>query len=63
MNERKDVDGLELSQVADHMARAGQGSHAEQVAKAEFLFRQTQFHERQARAAEETAAATKRYIK
>jgi hypothetical protein len=63
MNYRGDVDGVDLPKIADAMAGAGQGSHMDQVAKAEFLLRQTQFLERQANAAEETALATKRYTK
>jgi thiaminase len=63
MHDRKLVSQLDLSQVADSMAATQPGSQNDQVAKAEFLFRQTQFVERQAKAAEETAAATKRYTR
>lgn len=49
--------------VADFMATSGAGSPNDQQAHAEFLLRQTQFHERQAAATEKAAAATEKYTR
>lgn len=49
--------------VADFMAQSAAPSTDDQQARAEFLLRQTQFHERQAAASEKAAAATERYTR
>ena len=57
--ERDKLFGKEpLEKVADVMAAAGAGSHNDQTAKAEFMFRQTKAQIDAARATEDTAHAT-----
>lgn len=45
------------------VAKGETGSRLDQRARAEFLLRQTQYQERATRAAEETAAHTRKYTK
>ena len=57
------LDGEPLSEVARMMASCQPGSFNDQTAKAEFFLRQTQFQEKVAKAAEETAKQTSRSVK
>lgn len=61
---RKELfDGKSLEEVADFMSEHQPNGGYDQAAKAEFLLRQTQFLERQALAAEQTARATAEYTR
>jgi hypothetical protein len=55
VDRRKNFGGKSLEEVADMMADSDPASNLVHAAHAEFLLRQTQFHERAAKAAEETA--------
>lgn len=55
--------GKPLTETADLMASSASNTHADQMAKAEFLRRQTEFIEREAKAAEETSKSTRQYTK
>jgi hypothetical protein len=60
VNDRQRIGALSLDDLADHMASVGVGSQNDQVARAEFLRRQTLAAGEAAKAAEETAAYTRR---
>jgi hypothetical protein len=60
---RSRIAGKSLEEVADFMAGVGPGSPNDQVAKAEFLLRQTQSQEKASRAAQDTAEYTQRYTR
>jgi hypothetical protein len=61
VDRRATFEGKSLSEVADMMADSRPESDLAHAARAEFLLRQTQFHERAATAAEETSKHTRRY--
>ena len=55
--------GKSLSQVADTMAGSEPNSRHAHMARAEFLLRQTEYAERAAKAAEDTAKQTAQYTR
>ena len=63
MVERNDFDGKPHEDVANFMARSSSDSQNDQLARAEFLLRQTKFMECQAVAAKQTARETARYTR
>ena len=63
MTSREPAAGKSLEELADFQARQDAGSANDQIAKAEFALRQTEFLERQAKAAESAALATIRSTK
>ena len=60
---KQSVAGKSLEEVAEFMAGVTSGSPNDQVARAEFLLRQTEFQRDAAAAAKETAIYTQRYTR
>ena len=63
MSPPRQLAGKSLDEIADFMADVTQGSPNDQMARAEFLLRQTNLQKEVAKAAKETALYTRRYTR
>ena len=63
MSPPRQLAGKTLDEIADFMAGVTQGSLNDQMARAEFMLRQTNFEKEAAAAAKETACHTQRYTR